>query len=128
MIVVDTNVLTYVLLKGEYEADCRKLIDSDAHWAVPSLWRSEFTNILTTYERVAGLKRNMSLTAFDNAISLIEEREYEIRIETILDCAARTQLSGYDATYVALAEDLSVPLYTYDKRVLKACPELARKP
>lgn len=128
MIVVDTNVLTYLLLEGQYVAECRELFKAEENWAAPSLWRFELTNIIATYERVSGMKRAQSLTAFDNAISIIADREYDIPVEHVLDCSARTGLSGYDATYVALAEGLKVTLYTYDKSILKACPKLAQRP
>lgn len=42
--------------------------------------------------------------------------------------ARRTGCSGYDSYYIALAEDLDVKLYTYDKEILRKCAGLAVKP
>ncbi len=46
MIVVDSNVLAYLYLPGEYTAAAEVLLEHDSDWAAPILWRSEFRNIL----------------------------------------------------------------------------------
>ena len=51
MIVVDTNVIAYLFLKGEYNQNAEKLLKSDSDWSVPILWRSELRSILTLYLR-----------------------------------------------------------------------------
>jgi len=37
-------------------------------------------------------------------------------------------LTAYDASYVALAEQLGIPLITVDRAVLEAAPRVARRP
>ena len=37
-------------------------------------------------------------------------------------------LTAYDASYVALAEQLGIPLITVDRAVLEAAPHVARRP
>jgi predicted nucleic acid-binding protein len=37
-------------------------------------------------------------------------------------------LTAYDASYVALAEQLDVPLITFDRAIIAAAPEVARSP
>ena len=51
MIVVDTNIVAYLLLPGEWTAAAESLWISDGEWAAPLLWRSEFRNILAGYMR-----------------------------------------------------------------------------
>jgi predicted nucleic acid-binding protein len=46
--------------------------------------------------------------------------------DAVLEVVERTRLSAYDAEFVALSKELSVPLVTEDKAVLKAFPETAR--
>ncbi len=62
MIVVDTNVLAYLYLPGDYTTDAEALLKQDSKWAAPPLWRSEFRNIL------AGYIRRKTLT-FEQALS-----------------------------------------------------------
>lgn len=57
MIVVDTNVLAYLYLPGEYTAAAEALLAHDPDWAAPVLWRSEFRNILAGYLRVSVRRR-----------------------------------------------------------------------
>lgn len=46
MIVVDSNVLAYFYLPGEYTAAAEALFEHDPDWVAPVLWRSEFQSIL----------------------------------------------------------------------------------
>jgi hypothetical protein len=51
MIVVDTNVLEYTYLSGDYAAAADALLEQQPKWGAPILWRSEFRNILAGYVR-----------------------------------------------------------------------------
>ena len=51
--------------------------------------------------------------------------EHLVAGDAVLKVVEATRLSAYDAEFVALAEELSVPLVTEDKGVLKAFPESA---
>lgn len=47
MIVADTNIISYLFLPTAYSAKTSRLYLQEAEWAAPSLWRSEFRNVLT---------------------------------------------------------------------------------
>jgi len=128
VIVVDANILTYLVLKGDYSSQCADLFLWDSQWIAPRLWRDELCNVLATYERRGVLARQDALRAFGHAQNVIAGSEYEIRPERILAVASRTQCSGYDAQYIALAEDLNLCLYTYDRKILAQAQGIARKP
>ena len=51
MIVVDTNVLAYLLITGERSAEAERALRKDPFWAAPLLWRSELRNVLALYMR-----------------------------------------------------------------------------
>ena len=51
MIVVDTNVIAYLLIPGQHTAAARGTLARDAEWAAPLLWRSELRNVLALYLR-----------------------------------------------------------------------------
>lgn len=128
MIIIDTNVLTHLVLKGDHSQACEQLYQKNPEWAAPRLWRDELANVLATYERLKLISRKDALSAFADIESIIGSNEFDIRIERILTTSEKTGCSGYDSQYISLAEDLNLPLYTYDKKVLKAVPHIAVKP
>lgn len=46
MTVVDTNVIAYLFVSGEYFAQAERARRKDPHWVAPLLWRSEMRNVL----------------------------------------------------------------------------------
>lgn len=51
MIVVDANVMVYLFIRGPFTADAAATYRRDGSWNVPYLWRSEFRNVLSLYNR-----------------------------------------------------------------------------
>ena len=49
MIVVDTNIISYLYISGERSGQVERLLSVDAHWSAPVLWRSEFRSVLARY-------------------------------------------------------------------------------
>ncbi len=45
MIVVDTNIIAYLLLPSDYTHLAEQVIMKDSGWIAPYLWQSEFRNI-----------------------------------------------------------------------------------
>ncbi len=128
MIVVDANVIAYLVLKGDYSKECENLFVWDSDWAAPRLWRDELCNVLVTYERRGLLDRRNTLQAFLDAEAVIGHNQYDVGAERILSVASRTQCSGYDSQYIALAEDLGVRLFTFDKQILSTAKNVACTP
>jgi len=56
MIVVDTNVIAYFWLPGEYTTFAERALNKDNEWAAPILWRSEFRNILPGWANSCNLR------------------------------------------------------------------------
>ncbi|MBT5925814.1 MAG: type II toxin-antitoxin system VapC family toxin [Verrucomicrobia bacterium] len=54
--------------------------------------------------------------------------EFELPFERILTVALNTGCSGYDAQFIALAEDLGTQLFTFDQKILKNAKHIARNP
>jgi predicted nucleic acid-binding protein len=86
---------------------------------------SEVTHVLRRPVTSGGLDQHQGDTAFASFQLLIIRRR---PVTHLLDrmWAPRRNLSDYDATYVALAESLDVPLLTTDRRLARAsglrCP------
>ncbi len=125
MIVVDSNVIAYLMIPGDRTACAREALRVDPDWVSPILWRSEFRSVLTQYLTQGHLKIEDALRLVEAAEQLMRGREYEIRSADVLRLAVRSRCSAYDCEFVALAEDLGVPLITTDRAILKAFPSIA---
>ncbi|MCP9821885.1 type II toxin-antitoxin system VapC family toxin [Cyanobium sp. L1E-Cus] len=64
MIVVDTNVLAYLLLPGPKTSLAEALLLEQPRWTAPPLWRSEWRNVLSGY-----LRRELLLSFQDQPVT-----------------------------------------------------------
>ena len=128
MIVADTNLFIYLYVQGQRTEESEAVLQRDALWAVPLLWRSEFRNSLIGLVRAHALQLDDALTLIDEAERWLTGREYSVLSRQVLTLAKRSGCSAYDCEFVALAQDLEVPLVTNDRQVLKAFPTTAVSP
>ncbi len=128
MIVVDANVISYLLIRGERSEAMDRLQKLDPDWIAPKLWLDEFLNVLCTYERTGGLTREQSVELLEDAVALMDGASYDLPPERVLTVARQTNCSAYDSQYITLAQDLGLKLYTCDKRVISKCPGIALMP
>ena len=122
MIVVDTNIIAYLLLKGEHTAQAKVALRKDPDWTAPLLWRSEFRNVLAFYLHQELLALSQALQVMQEAEFLMQGGEYEVASSIVLSLTARSRCSAYDCEFVALAQDLGIPLITSDARILLEFP------
>ena len=125
MIVVDTNVISYLLLPTPMTGAAEALYLRDAEWSAPVLWRSELRNVLALYLRKGLLALDAALALQNRAEGLFEGREFQIQSTAVLRLAQSSGCSAYDCEFVALAEDLGTRLYTADRRLLQSFPRIA---
>jgi len=125
VIVVDTNVVASLYLPGDYTEKAEALLEHDADWAAPLLWRSEFRNILAGYMRRKTLTFEAALDLQLEAQSLLAGAEYEVDSRQVLELVRDSDCSAYDCEFVALAMALGVKLVTLDAKLLKAFPKYA---
>ena len=125
MIVVDTNVLAYLYLPGEYTDAAEGMLRRDAEWAAPLLWRSEFRNILAGYMRRGTLTLAQAAATQREAEGLLAGSEFEIDSLSVLELVRDSDCSAYDCEFVALAMQLKTKLVTMDGKLLKAFPRQA---
>lgn len=125
MIVVDSNVLAYLYLPGEFTEAAEALLGREPEWAAPILWRSEFRNILAGYLRRKSLSFEQAVALQEEAEDLLAGREYEVDSQSVLELVRDSDCSAYDCEFVALAERLGTKLVTMDKKLLKAFPDRA---
>jgi predicted nucleic acid-binding protein len=125
MIVVDTNVITYLWVPGAQTPVAEQLLGVDADWAAPPLWRSEFRSVLAVAVKRRTLNLERAVQMARGAEDQFKEREFPVDAAHVLMLAATSGCSTYDCEFVALARDLGVPLVTNDREVLKAFPAVA---
>lgn len=128
MIVVDTNLLVYLYVEGEHTDQAEGVLERDAAWAAPLLWRSEFRNVLSGLVRRRALRLEDAIGIAREAERIMAGREYGVVTHDVLQLAARSGCSGYDCEFVALARDLDTVLVTVDRQLLRVFPALARTP
>jgi predicted nucleic acid-binding protein len=125
VIVVDTNVIAYLYLTTDFTPQAEALLVHEPEWAAPLLWRSELRNVLAQYLRQGSLDFDTAFSIQSEAEALLAERELEVGSFDVLRLAQASGCSAYDCEFVALAQRLSVPLVTTDKKVLAAFPAVA---
>ncbi|MDP1947069.1 MAG: type II toxin-antitoxin system VapC family toxin [Nitrospirota bacterium] len=128
MIVADTNLLIYLYVQGQRTQESEAVLQQDAVWTAPLLWRSEFRNVLISLVRTDALQLEKALVIIDEAERWLTGHEYSVVSRQVLDLASRSGCSAYDCEFVALAQDLEVPLVTNDRQILKAFPTIAVSP
>ena len=119
MIVVDTNIPAYLYLPGAFTQQAEALLAQDADWVAPTLWRSEFRNILAGFMRRGTLTFDQAYAIQREAEALLSGREYEMDSYDVLALVRKSDCSAYDCEFVALAVRLGIRLVTMDKKVLR---------
>lgn len=125
MIVVDSNILAYLYLPGDRTAAAEALLEQDPEWAAPTLWRSEFRNILAGYMRRKTVTFDQACSLQSEAESLLAGAEFELDSSSVLELVRDSDCSAYDCEFMALAIKLNTKLVTVDKKLLRAFPTRA---
>ena len=125
MIVVDTNVIAYLFIDGDFSKKAKHLLKYDSVWIAPFLWRSEFRNVLMLYMRNNYLSKEDALSIMNEAEEFMSGNEYEVNSFEILELVSQSKFSAYDCEFIALAKRLNMDFYTSDKKVLKEFSSIA---
>ena len=125
MIVVDTNIITYLYLSNEWSTQAEKALLKDPQWCAPLLWRSELRNVLAQYLRKNILDLAEIQQIMGEASHLLQGQEYTVTSQHVLNLVAESTCSAYDCEFVALAKDLELPLITTDRKILNQFPNVA---
>ena len=120
MIVVDTNVIAFLLIEGDRTVQAERVFKNASDWVAPYLWRSEFRSVLAFYVRKRRIPLDDAIVLAQEAEVLMQGREFEVESARVLELAESSKCSAYDCEYVALAERLGAKLVTSDRKVLNA--------
>ncbi len=119
MIVADTNVIAYFLIKSGFTPDAHAVFQKDPDWIAPVLWRFEFRNVLIQSLRRGHLSLDEVLAIMNRAEGLMKDNSYQMDSSRVLRLAAGSGCAAYDCEFVALALDLGVPLVTEDRALIE---------
>jgi predicted nucleic acid-binding protein len=121
VVLVDTNVLAYLLIEGDRTTDAQALYAKDLDWQSEAFVLVELTNILTTYTRTGALTREQGIKLLAEAETLLppltsvsHQEAYEVAVEF--------GISAYDARFIALARQMKSKLVTEDAKLRKSVP------
>ncbi|MBN1302428.1 MAG: type II toxin-antitoxin system VapC family toxin [Melioribacteraceae bacterium] len=124
MLVVDTNVIVHYWLKSYLNSNAERLLESDAEWIVPFLWRSEFRSVLAFYIRKNLIDTDTALQIINLAETSFIGKEYLIESKEVIELVNTTKCSAYDCEFVCLAKNFNTKLVTSDKQILSEFPNL----
>jgi len=123
VIAVDTNVIAYLFLRGDFAARAEAWLRADREWVAPMLWRSEFRNLLAGFLRRKQLTFDAMCEVQREAQALLIGNEHEVDSQRVLELVRDSDCSAYDCEFVSVAMRLGVKLLTADRKVLSAFPD-----
>ena len=123
MIVVDVNVVIYLLTDTPQRSLAVRLYEQGNEWRLPPLWRHEMINVLGTLTRNEVLDLGAAVQLWRNALDLFAAGEQQPDMEQALALAVDRGISVYDAQYVTLAMALDTQLVSEDKKLRRRFPE-----
>ena len=126
MLIIDTNVLAYLLIEGDHTATARLLHRRDDDWRSEAFIMIEFTNVLTA--SIAARRMNLVLAQrfLADATSLLHGKLALIPHDSVLSLAVQYRVTAYDARFLALALQLDRRLVTEDAKLRAAAPKLTQ--
>ena len=87
---------------------------------VPAIWWYEMRNVLVVNER----RGRIDVAQSDHFLHLLGQLPIAVVLDDdetgVLELARRSQLTIYDAAYLALAESRGLPLVTLDRKLAEA--------
>lgn len=128
--VIDTNVVAYFLLgtKG-FDDEARRGLEAVSTPIAPAHWEPELANVIWMATRAGVLTPEDAPTRLGLARRLgIESVATATLCQGALLRSLSSGVSVYDTLFVELAARAGCPLLTFDKAVLRAFPDIARRP
>ena len=128
--VIDTNVVAYFLLGTEgVAAEARLGLEAVATPLAPAHWEAELANVLWMATRSGVLSQAEAPTRLGLARRLgIESVATATLCQGALLRSLASGVAVYDTLFVELATRAGCPVLTFDKAMLRAFPEIARRP
>jgi predicted nucleic acid-binding protein len=125
MVVVDTNVVAYLLIEGDRSAESQALYARDPDWRSEGFLLVEFANLLATYVRASKLDARAAQGLLATAEQILGGI-VNLPHSRALALAGEFGVSAYDARFLAVARNLGAKLVTEDAKLRRAAPALTQ--
>ncbi len=128
--VVDTNVIAYFLLgTPKFATEARSFWDQADELLAPSIWEAEIANVIWMAARSNVITTDDATAKLALAGRLgVHSVNNRTLWQGALTRALASGVAVYDTLYVELAEREGVPMVTFDEKVLKTYPAIAKRP
>jgi predicted nucleic acid-binding protein len=121
MVLVDTNILAYLMIEGDQTAGAHELFKRDRDWCSEAFVMVEFSNVLANYVRTGAL-REVQATKMLSEASTVLATLHNVTHRDALEVAMQFGISAYDARFISVAKQLKEKLVTEDARLRNAVP------
>lgn len=128
--VVDTNVLAYHLLgTPRFAAESESLLRGADEILAPALWEAELANVVWMAAR-AGVISTQEAPARLALAARLDVRSVAVRTlwHGALLRSLQSGVAVYDTLFVELADREGLALATFDRKLTRAFPKIARRP
>jgi predicted nucleic acid-binding protein len=126
MLLVDTNVVAFLLIHGNHTEAAQELRARDPDWRSEAFLLVEFTNVLASSIAAKRMTLRLAGNFLTTAAALFDGKLGRMPHASVLATAARYRVSAYDARFLALADQLESRLVTEDRRLRMAAPALTQ--
>jgi predicted nucleic acid-binding protein len=121
VVLVDTNILAYLMIQGDRTAAAQQLFERDSDWCSEAFVIVEFSNVIATYVRTGALTKAQGTKLLVEAQAHIPTLHSVVNAQA-LENAMQFGISAYDARFVSLAKQLKLKLVTEDGKLRVAVP------
>jgi predicted nucleic acid-binding protein len=122
MVLVDTNILAYLMIEGDRTSAAQELYARDPDWCSEVFVLVELSNILATCIRTKAMTREAGTRLLAEAQTLVPSLTSVAHAQA-LENAMQFEISAYDARFIALARQTRAKLVTEDARLRSAVPD-----
>ena len=121
MVLVDTNILAYLMIEGDRTSAAQALYAHDPDWRSEAFILVEFTNVLSTYVRTKALTHKQGSELLAKAQAILPALA-SVQHAQALETATEFGISAYDGRFIAIAKQMKARLVSEDIKLRAAVP------
>jgi predicted nucleic acid-binding protein len=123
VVLVDTNIIAYLMIRGDRTAAAQQLYERDSDWCSEAFVMVEFSNVIATYVRTRALTQAQGTKLLAESQAHLSTLHSVVNAQA-LESAMKLGISAYDARFISLAKQLKMKLITEDVKLRVAVPAL----